>query len=121
MTLRAEAYLKGAFGGTVAFAVPGGRLGRYRNIVVGAPTFEVGDRVVVFLGARGPSVPFLMGLGEGVYRVAPAADGSGWIVSPPALLPSAQPAKVVRGDLGRRPMDLPAFERQVRGFAGESR
>jgi hypothetical protein len=55
VTLQVDAWLKGGLDGeTVAFTVPGGRLGRYRNIVFGAPTFTPGDRVVVFLDARGP-------------------------------------------------------------------
>jgi hypothetical protein len=55
VTLEAESYLKGSLGGVVRFRVPGGELGRYRSIVVGAPEFAVDQRVVVFLGARGPS------------------------------------------------------------------
>src|SRR3989454_3262808 len=37
VTLEVESYLKGALGGTVQFRVPGGTLGRFRSIVVGAP------------------------------------------------------------------------------------
>jgi hypothetical protein len=57
VTLEVESYLKGALGGTVQFLVPGGSLGRFRSIVVGAPEFSVDERVVVFLGAQGPSIP----------------------------------------------------------------
>jgi hypothetical protein len=115
VTLEAEAYLKGTLGDTITFVVPGGRLGRYRNIVVGAPTFTVGDRVVVFLGARGPGVPFLVGLGQGVYRVVPAADGRGTVVTPPAVLPTAgAPSRVTRGDPARRPLPMEAFDALVR-------
>jgi hypothetical protein len=53
VTLEPDAYLKGQPGSTVQFRVPGGSLGRFRNIVVGAPRFAVGQRVIVFLGARG--------------------------------------------------------------------
>src|SRR6185436_5156698 len=52
VTLESEAYLKGALGETVEFRVPGGVLGRFRNIVVGAPRFAPGQRVIVFLGTQ---------------------------------------------------------------------
>jgi hypothetical protein len=117
VTLEAEAYLKGAFGPVVQFRVPGGRLGRYRSILVGAPEFVLGQRVVVFLAARGPAVPFLLGLGQGVFRIVPGAGG--WIVTPPAILPTAGgPVGIVRGDPARRPLPLADFERQVRVLAG---
>ena len=69
VTLEVESYLKGALGSTLRFRVPGGELGRFRSIVVGAPEFAVDQRVVVFLGARGPSVPHVLGLSQGVFRV----------------------------------------------------
>ena len=71
---RSNSYLKGALGPTLRFRVPGGELGRFRSIVVGAPEFAVDERVVVFLGARGPSVPYVLGLSQGVFRVVRAAD-----------------------------------------------
>src|SRR5579863_4379793 len=101
VTLDAENYLKGGLGTTVQFRVPGGELGRYRSIVVGAPEFSVGQRVVVFLGARGPSVPYLIGFSQGVFRVVPTADNSGWIVTPPGIMPSTA-GPIVRGDPSRR-------------------
>ena len=52
VTLEVETYLKGDLGSTVQFLVPGGRLGRYRSIFVGAPEFASDERVVVFLGVR---------------------------------------------------------------------
>jgi hypothetical protein len=56
VTIDVEESLKGSLGRTVQFLVPGGALGRYRSIFVGAPQFVV-ERVVVFLGWRGPSYP----------------------------------------------------------------
>src|SRR6185295_8130921 len=77
-----ETYLKGALGAALSFRVPGGVLGRLRSIVVGAPEFSVDDRVIVFLGARGPSVPYVLGLSQGVFRLVAASDNSGWLVPP---------------------------------------
>lgn len=121
VTLDVESYLKGALGSTLQFRVPGGELGRFRSIVVGAPEFAVDDRVVVFLGARGPSVPYVLGLSQGVFRIARAADNSGWVVTPPAVFPSAAAARIVRGDPSRRPMALADFEQRVRTLAGGGR
>jgi hypothetical protein len=119
ITLDAERYLKGALGATVQFRVPGGTLGRYRSIVVGAPEFAVDQRVVVFLGAHGPSVPYLVGFSQGVYRVARTADNSGWLVTPPGILPSATgTVPIVRGDPSRRPLPLADFESRVRALTG---
>jgi hypothetical protein len=119
VTLEAESYLKGAFGPVLQFRIPGGRLGRYRSVLVGAPEFVVGQRVVVFLGARGPAVPFVLGLGQGVFRIVP--DAGGWLVTPPILPAAGRPAGLVRGDPARRPLPLADFERQVRALAGAAR
>src|SRR6185295_16679047 len=81
VTLEVERYIKGALAPTLRFRVPGGDLGRFRSIVVGAPEFAVDERVVVFLGARGPSVPFVLGLNQGVFRVVTAADQGGDLVT----------------------------------------
>src|SRR4051812_16747254 len=115
VTLEVEDYLKGSLGSVVRFRVPGGELGRYRTIVVGAPDFAVDQRVVVFLGTHGPTVPHIVGFNQGVFRVARATDDSGWMVSPPPLAAAgAAAARVVRGDAARRPLPLADFEQQVR-------
>jgi len=119
VTLEVERYIKGAFGPALRFRVPGGDLGRFRSIVVGAPEFALDQRVVVFLGARGPSVPYVLGLSQGVFRVVRAEDDSGWLVTPPAMLPAAAGAvRIVRGDPSRRALPLDDFEQRVRALAG---
>jgi len=118
VSVAAERYLKGAWAETVQFRVPGGALGRFRTMFVGAPEFAVDDRVVVFLATRGPTLPYLVGFSQGVYRLARAADGSGWLVTPPAFYPSAATVRVVRGDSARRPVPLADFEDRVRTLAG---
>lgn len=112
VTMAADRYLKGGLGDTVTFRVPGGRIGRLRSIVVGAPRFEPDEQVIVFLGHRGPSIPHVLGLGQGVYRVA--ASRGAWVVTPPALVGATIAHPIVRGDIGRRPLALDAFEEQVR-------
>ena len=118
VTLEVERYIKGAFGPTLRFRVPGGDLGRFRSIVVGAPEFAVDERVVVFLGARGPSVPYVLGLSQGVFRVVRAGDNSGWFVKSPAMLPAAGAVPIVRGDLSRSALPLDDFEQRVGALAG---
>jgi hypothetical protein len=117
VSLEVETYLKGAFGSVVRFRVPGGLLGRYRSILVGAPQFAVDQRVVVFLGAHAPGMPYVLGLSDGVFRLAPAENGRGWMVTPPPLIPVATPTRVVRGDVARHPVRLIEFERRVRALA----
>ena len=119
VTLEVENYLKGALGATLRFRVPGGELGRFRSIVVGAPEFAIDQHVVVFLGARGPSVPYVVGFSQGVFRLVRAADDSGWMVTPPTIFPAtaAGAVPIIRGDPSRRAMRLNDFEQRVRTLA----
>jgi hypothetical protein len=116
VTLETETYLKGGLGESVQFRVPGGSMGRFRSVVVGAPVFTVGQRVIVFLGSQGPTVPYVLGLSQGVFRLEQASNGA-WLVTPPAMLP-APDGPIVRGNLSRRPAALDDFERQVRALVG---
>lgn len=118
VTLEVESALKGSFGETVTFRVPGGRVGRVRSLVIGAPQFTLEERVIVFLGHRGPSVPHLLGLGQGVFRVT--VVGQAQQVTPVALIGTATPQRLVRGDPARRPRSLEAFEQQVHALAHSS-
>ncbi len=120
VTLEVESYLKGGLGSTLRFRVPGGDLGRFRSVVVGAPAFAVDQHVIVFLGARGPSVPYVLGMSQGVFRLSRAADNSDWLVTSPVMLPAPGGAtsRVVRGDPSRRAQTLGDFERTVRALAG---
>jgi hypothetical protein len=121
VTIDAEATLKGSLGTIVQFLVPGGTLGRYRSLFVGAPSFIAGQHIVVFLGWNGPSYPYVLGLSQGLFRVQ--ADGdNGWCVTPsPITAPLSGTATVVRGDPARRPMPLADFEQLVRALVAEAR
>jgi hypothetical protein len=120
VTLKVERYLKGSLGGIVEFSVPGGEFGRFRNIVLGAPAFTLDERVVVFLGAHGPGIPYVLGLSQGVFRVGRTPDR--WVVTSPAFFPSASaPARIVRGEPQRWPVDLGDFEQRVIDLAGGAR
>jgi hypothetical protein len=116
VTLETETYLKGSLGSVVQFRVPGGTLGRFSSVVVGAPQFAVGQRVILFLGSRGPTIPYVLGLSQGVFRLVQSSQGD-WIVTPPPIAATVD-GPIVRGTLGLRPASLGDFERQVRALAG---
>ncbi|MGC4080759.1 MAG: hypothetical protein QM736_01210 [Vicinamibacterales bacterium] len=119
VTLDAETFLKGRLTTVMQFRVPGGTLGRYRNIVMGAPQFSVGQHVIVFLKANGPQVPYILGLSQGVYRVDVRTDGAP-VVTPSPLMPGVE-GPVVRGAAARQAAPLAEFERDVRLMAGDTR
>jgi hypothetical protein len=119
VTLETDGYVKGDMGRTLRFLIPGGQVGRYRRVVIGAPNFSVGQRVIVFLGGRAPALPFVLGLSQGVFHVVPAA--AGYVVVPPAVVAAGVTQPIVRGDLRRRPLPLDQFESEVRALAGAAR
>src|SRR5689334_121197 len=51
VSVEAGTYLKGGPGDVVTFRVPGGQIGRYKNVMIGAPEFRQGEEVVLFLSA----------------------------------------------------------------------
>jgi hypothetical protein len=115
VTLEAGSYLKGGPGDTVTFRVPGGQIGRYRNVMVGAPEFREGEEVVLFLSAAAPSIAHVFGLNQGVYRVRVDARTGRRVVMPPVLTASSDaPQAVVRGDQSRQPLPLESFAASVR-------
>ena len=105
--------LKGTSGTSTVFRVPGGRVGAYRRVMVGAPVFAAGDDVIVFLKGRAPAIAMPYGLSQGVYRVA--RQGGGAMVTPAVVAGSG---RVVRGDPSRRPLDPAAFAREVQRALG---
>jgi len=57
VTVQVVEPLKGDPGAVVYFRIPGGQVGRYRRVMVGAPKFARGDEVVLFLKGRAPAMP----------------------------------------------------------------
>jgi hypothetical protein len=115
ITVRVADTLKGAPRDVVTVRVPGGTVGRYRRITIGAPEFVDGDRVVLFLRTRTVAIPTLFGLSQGVYRVATTSAGD--VVLPaPVLARGVSAERVVRGDPARAPLPLAEFLRQVRSL-----
>lgn len=114
VTLEVGTYLKGGPAEDVTFRVPGGQIGRYKSVTVGAPEFRPGEEGVFFLTARGPSVAQVFGMSQGVFRVRTDAAGRRLVV-PPALMTSDDRAQPIRrGAVERKPIGLDAFAAQVR-------
>lgn len=102
---------------TLTFKVPGGRLGRYRSVMVGAPVFAAGEEAVLFLKTRGDALPDIFGLNQGLFRVViDSRTGQRMVVPPPVMKAdaSAEPERITRGALDRRPLAFEAFGARVR-------
>ena len=108
ITLRVSDTIKGTAVEETTFRVPGGKVGPYRRVMVGAPQFSPGDEVILFLRGRAPAIATPYGLSQGVYRVSRTAGAS---VVTPAV--AAGFGRVTRGDPARRPVDPVTFARQV--------
>lgn len=112
--------LKGKPGETLSFKVPGGELGRYRSVMVGAPRFKPGDEAVLFLTSGDGASLEVFGLNQGVFRVRRELRSGRRVVVPPALMAAADaPQQVARGSATRQPVALDAFRAQVRAALGE--
>ena len=120
VTLQAGTYLKGSAGESLVIKVPGGTIGRYMNVLVGAPAFTAGDEAVFFLHARGREYPAVFGLHQGVFRVSVDARTRRRLVSPPLISRGSTPATVVRGDTARRPLPLETFGDQVKSVLADT-
>jgi len=108
ITVQVSDTLKGTSAEQTVFRVPGGKVGRYRRVMVGAPEFATGDEVILFLKGRAPAIAMPYGLSQGVYRVA--RTGGTAVVTPVVV---TGVGRVVRGDPTRRPLDPAAFAQQV--------
>jgi hypothetical protein len=111
--------LKGTAAAELTVTVPGGQIGRYLNLLPGAPTFSRGDLAVLFLTARGARLPITTGFTQGIYRVVRDTASGAALVAPPAVEPAGQP--IVRGDRRRKPVSLTAFENAVRAVSEVAR
>jgi hypothetical protein len=121
VTLDAATYLKGGPGAVVTFKVPGGQIGRYKNVMVGAPEFHAGEEDVVFLSAQGPSIAHVFGLSQGVFRVRVDPRTGSRVVLPPVLMAAGDAAEAVtRGAPDRTPLPLESFAQTVRAAIAQS-
>ena len=120
VTVDVASQLKGTPEIVVTFLVPGGQIGRYRSIMIGAPVFVPGDEVVLFLNARA-GVRSVFGLNQGVYRVRlNPATGRRFVIPPALMARGESPEPVRRGAAARVPVALDAFSAQVRAILAET-
>jgi hypothetical protein len=113
-------YLKGDLSERISVRLPGGRTGGMVNLIPGAPVLAEGDLIVLFLKARGPSIPSPTGLTQGVFRVTIDAATRVPVVRPPVLHTPGD-GRVVRGAAAQRPIPLAEFGARVRGAAKVAR
>ncbi len=116
VTVAVDRVLKGEADGFVTLRVPGGTIGRYRTIFVGAPTLAVDDQAI-FILKRGPDNALrLIGLSQGLYPLRSVAGASQPMIAAPvvAAQTAAATGQVVRGDARRRMMAVTEFESLVR-------
>jgi len=118
VTLQPAEYLKGNLGPEVTFKVPGGQMGPYRTFMVGAPALAEGDEVVVFLNARGPSVPWVVGLSQGVFHVT-TGDAGLKVITPGTSVSVSE--GLVRGDPARQRVSLGDFSERVMSIVRDGR
>jgi len=110
LTVEANEYFKGEGAATVLVRVPGGQMGRYRTVFVGAPTFQSGDEVVLFLRGNSARGAAIVGLNQGAFRVAPDRSGRRVVQAAAVMSRTGELTEaVVRGDVSRRPMPVEAF------------
>jgi hypothetical protein len=123
VTVAAADYLKGNLGERVTFRVPGGQIGRYRTVFVGAPAFKEGDEVVLFLKRAGPSSLCVVGLNQGAFRVVEDARTGRHMVTTPIVMGKGgdESEPVVRGDVTRQPLAIDAFRDAVRQVMAQGR
>jgi hypothetical protein len=114
VTVDVVSWFKGGDQSTLSFVVPGGEIGRYRHVMIGAPVFKPGDEAFLFLKTANFPMPYVFGLNQGVFRVSVDERGVRKVTSPALLASGTDPEVVRRGAATRQPMALDAFGSQIR-------
>ena len=115
VTVEVVTPFKGGERRTLEFKVPGGQIGRYRSVTVGAPSFTPGEEAFLFLSERESDTPLVFGLNQGVFRIRQDRVSGRQVVVPPVLMASSESREpVMRGSPTRRPFEIGAFGAQIR-------
>jgi hypothetical protein len=114
VTVRVISWFKGGSASTLSFVVPGGEIGRYRHVLVGAPVFKPGEEAFLFLKTSGSPLPYVFGLNQGVFRISADDRGVRMVTSPLLLAQSVEPEIVRRGAVDRQPLPLDLFGAQIK-------
>jgi len=116
-TVKAERYLKGALGATFELTELGGQVGNLAMQAPGAPHFQVGEEVVLFVWTDNVERRHqAIGFEQGVFRVRTEANGAKFVNR---SVPVARSGEFVASDLtAKRPepyRELSGFLAQVSG------
>ena len=113
-TVAVERAIKGTSESFVSVRVPGGFVGRYRHVTVGAPVLRLNQQAVFFL-ARGVDNGWRpVGMSAGVVRVRTEVGTGRRLVSPVLVQDhTATAGPVMRGDDRRRSLSVEEFEALV--------
>jgi hypothetical protein len=115
ITVAPSSFYRGTPTGSVTFRVPGGQVGRYKQVTVGAPQFAPGEEAIVFLRANGPAIPQVFGLSQGVFRVrVDQRTGRRTVILPILMARGTNAERVSRGARARQPLPIDAFTAQLR-------
>jgi hypothetical protein len=76
VTISVENYLRGDGPAEITLRTPGGRVGDEGQVAHGAATFEVGEKVLVFLTTWEDGTPKVLGYVQGKSRVITGDDGT---------------------------------------------
>ncbi len=121
VTAEVLSWFKGGSDRTVSFVVPGGEIGRYRQVTIGAPAFAAGEEVFLFLKTQGSPMPYVFGLNQGVFRVRTDGSGARMVTTPALLASTSEPETVRRGAVSRRPIAVDDFTSQLRAVMAAGR
>ena len=113
-TVAVERVIKGESEPFIAVRVPGGVVGRYRQITIGAPALRLNQQAVFFLKRGADNGWRPVGMSAGVVRVL-SETGTGRRLIAPAVVQgqTAAGGLVVRGDDRRRSLSVEEFETLV--------
>ena len=115
VTVEPATIYRGSATSTITFRTPGGQVGRFKSVMVGAPEFRVGDEAVLFLKSHPDALPQIFGLNQGLFRVRVDPRTGRRMVIRQLLVPQSSAAqRVTRGDSSRRQLTLDAFGVQLR-------
>lgn len=115
VTVAPSSFYRGTPTASVTFRVPGGEIGRYKQLTVGAPQFVPGEEAIVFLRAHGPAVPQVFGLSQGVFRVrVDQRSGQRTVILPILMARGTSAERLSRGSRTRQPLAMDVFTAQLR-------
>jgi hypothetical protein len=114
-TVSVDRVLKGSADATVAVRVPGGVVGRYRRVTIGAPVLRLHQHSVFFLRRGADNGWRPVGLSAGIVRVLTEPSTGRRLIYPAIVQGQTAVAGVpiVRGDALRKTLSVEEFESLV--------